>query len=139
MLRERPFLRGPLYYLSLALHRFVRNHYGIDLFATVTVGRRVVIAHHGAIVIHPHAVIGDGCVIRQGVTIGGAVGGDERPPVLERDVELGAGAIIAGPVTIGERARIGPNAVVTQDVPAGAVLFAPHPRTIYTRRHGEQS
>ena len=137
-LRQRPAIRKPLYYPWRFLHRYVRNRYGIELFGTASLGRRIRIVHQGTIVIHEHAVIGDDCVIRQGVTIGSAdEHGPETAPVLESDVELGAGAMIVGPVRIGSGARIGPNVVVTRDVPPGAVLFAPKPRMIFTRRAGE--
>ena len=48
-------------------------------------------------------------------------------------VEVGCGAAILGQVTIGDGARIGPNAVVMTNVPAGATVFAPSPRIIYPR------
>jgi serine O-acetyltransferase len=118
-------LRWPMSVLYRMLFRYVRNHYGIELFYTTRVGRRVQIGHQGAIVIHEHAVIGDECVIRQGVTIGAAsLERVREAPVLGRGVELGAGAVIVGAVKIGDGARIGPNAVVMMNVPAGATAFA---------------
>lgn len=124
-------LRAPLSVLYRFLHRWVRNHYGIELHYTAKVGRRVVIAHQGAIVIHEFAEIGNECVIRQGVTIGAAgqylVG---EAPKLGRGVTLGAGAVVMGNITIGDGARIGPNAVVMTDVPAGALAVAPPARVI---------
>jgi serine O-acetyltransferase len=134
-LRQARWLRKPLYYVWRTLHRYVRNRYGIELYGTAVLGRRIRIAHQGAIVIHPYATIGDDCLIRQGVSIG-AVGRDAVPgtaPTLERGVELGAGAVVAGKIRIGEGARIGPNATVTRNVPAGAVVVAPAPRTVFTR------
>ncbi len=139
-LRRAPWLRKSLYYPYRFLHRYVRNRYGIELHGTATIGRHVRIAHQGAIVIHEHAVIGDECLIRQGVTIGAVSEvGEGTAPVLERRVELGAGAIVTGRIRIGEGARIGPNAVVMSDVRAGAIVFAPKPRTIFTRREGEST
>jgi serine O-acetyltransferase len=66
-------------------------------------------------------VIGDGCIIRQNVTLGNRH--PDRPfdaPVLGRHVNVGAGAVILGNVHIGDRAAIGANAVVLSDVPPGA-------------------
>lgn len=140
-LRQPKWLRKPLYYVWRFMHRYVRNRYGIELYGTAALGRRIRIAHQGAIVIHPHATIGDDCLIRQGVTIG-AVGRDAGPataPTLERGVELGAGAVVAGKIRIGEGARIGPNAAVTRNVPAGAIVVAPAPRTIFTRRNDDHA
>ncbi|MBF2077156.1 MAG: serine acetyltransferase [Synechococcales cyanobacterium T60_A2020_003] len=113
-------IRAPLKFLYNALYRKVRNGYGIELPYTVTLGRRVVIEHQGAIVIHGYSVIGDDSIIRQGVTLGNRH--LDRPldaPKLGARVNVGAGAKILGAVTIGDDACIGANAVVISDVPAG--------------------
>ncbi len=117
-------LRGPFSLIYRCLFRHCRNVYGIELPYSVRVGQRVVIEHQGGIVIHGASVIGDGCVIRQGCTLG-IRRMDERDaaPVLEADVDLGAGAVILGRIRIGRGARIGANAVVLIDVPAGAVAL----------------
>lgn len=112
-------------------HRYVRNRYGIELHSSATVGRRVVLAHIGRIVIHRYGVIGDDCIIRHGVTIGAASRfHEERAPILGRGVNVGAGAVVIGEITIGDGVRIGPNAVVLTDVPADATVFAPPARII---------
>lgn len=111
------------------LRRRARVRYGIELYATAKVGTGVQIAHHGTIVIHPRAVLGDRCLIRQGVTIGGVNEASHRAvPTLGSDVEVGAGAVLVGDVKIGDGARIGPNAVVTRNIPEGAIVSAPSPR-----------
>ena len=115
-------LRAPLSVIYRSLFRRCRNGYGIELPYSATLGRRVVIEHQGAIVIHGHCVIGDDCVIRQGCTLGNKT--LDRPhdaPRLGRRVNVGAGAKILGAVTIGDGAAIGANAVVLKDVPAGAI------------------
>ncbi len=73
--------------------------------------------HPNGIVIHPNAVIGPNCLIFQQVTIGTIDGSTE--PVIEGHVDIGAGAKILGSVRVGAHARIGANAVVLIDVPAG--------------------
>ena len=45
----------------------------------------------------------------------------KRHPTLGDRVVVGAGAKILGPVWIGDGAQIGANAVVINDVPAGAI------------------
>ena len=116
------------------LRRRVRYRFGIELDATVTVGRRVHIGHHGTIVIHRHAELGDGVLIRQGVTIGAASEESFRdPPRIGAGVEIGAGAMIIGPVAVGDGVRIGPNAVVTTDVPANASVMSPASRIMVLR------
>ncbi|MCU0542291.1 MAG: serine acetyltransferase [Oscillatoriaceae cyanobacterium Prado104] len=117
---EPKLLRAPLSILYRALYRKIRNTYGIDLPYTVKLGRRVIVEHQGAIVIHGYSTIGDDCIIRQGVTLGNRY--LERPleaPKLGTRVNVGAGAKILGGVTLGDGANIGANAVVLSDVPAG--------------------
>jgi serine O-acetyltransferase len=110
------------------LWTFVRNVYGIEVHDTATIGRRVILAHQGGLVIDPHAVIGDDCIILHNVTIGLAASGTTAAPRIGRNVEIGVGAVLIGDITIGDGARIGPNAVVLVDVPAGATAFAPPAR-----------
>ncbi|MGB8700735.1 MAG: DapH/DapD/GlmU-related protein [Thermosynechococcaceae cyanobacterium] len=120
-MRVQPkLIRAPLSVLYRSLYRHVRNVYGIDLPYTVQLGRRVVIEHQSAIVIHGDSRIGDDCILRQGVTLGNRY--LERPleaPHLGQRVNVGAGAKILGRVTIGDDVNIGANAVVLMDIPAG--------------------
>ena len=107
------------------LRTYIRNTYGIELPQQTAVGRRVVIAHQGAIVIHPNARIGDDCVIRQGCTIGAVEFRNiEDAPVLGNGVRMGAGSVIIGGVRVGNNVRIGPNAVVMKNVAANSVVMA---------------
>lgn len=117
---EPKLLRAPLSILYRMLYRKMRNGYGIELPYTVKLGRRVVIEHQGAIVIHGYCHIGDDSIIRQGVTLGlRYVDRPNEAPKLGKRVNVGAGAVILGDVTIGDDACIGANAVVLNDVPAG--------------------
>jgi serine O-acetyltransferase len=108
---------------------FVRNVYGIELPHRTKVGRRFNIAHQSGIVIHPFAEIGDDCVIRQNVTIG-AAGNRVAAPRIGNRVDVGAGAVLAGRIKIGDDARIGPNVVVMINVPAGAIVVPNAPRIL---------
>lgn len=113
-------LRAPFSLLYRAMYRHVRNVYGIDLPYTVQLGRRVIIEHQGAIVIHGDCQIGDDCILRQGVTLGNRY--LEKPleaPKLGDRVNVGAGAKILGKITLGDDVNIGANAVVLIDVPTG--------------------
>lgn len=115
-------LRAPLSMIYRAMFRYVRNRYGIEVPFSATIGRRVIIEHQSGIVVHGDAVIGDDSIIRQGVTLGNKT--LDRPfdaPVLGKRVNVGAGAKVLGAVRIGDGASIGANAVVLQDVPAGAL------------------
>lgn len=113
-------LRAPLSILYRSFYRFIRNVYGIDLPYTVQLGRRVIIEHQSCIVIHGHSIIGDDCIIRQGVTLGNRY--LEKPleaPKLGVRVNVGAGAKILGNVSIGDDVNIGANAVVLSDIASG--------------------
>lgn len=128
-------LRAPLSILYRALYRKIRNTYGIELPYTVQLGRRVIIEHQSAIVIHGYCSIGDDCIIRQGVTMGNRY--VERPldaPKLGDRVNVGAGAKIFGNVTIGDDVNIGANAVVLCDVPAGATAVGLPAKIINSRK-----
>jgi serine O-acetyltransferase len=94
----------------------------IEIHPGAKLGRRVFIDHGIGVVIGETAEIGDDCTIYQGVTLGGTslTRGAKRHPTLGREVVLGAGAKVLGPFLVGDGARIGSNAVVVREVPAGA-------------------
>ncbi|MGR3701056.1 MAG: serine O-acetyltransferase [Paracoccaceae bacterium] len=89
---------------------------GAEIDLKTTIGGGLVLPHPNGIVIHPDTVIGPNCLIFQQVTVGVTTHGG--PPVIAGHVDIGAGAKILGPITIGDHAVIGANAVVTKDVPA---------------------
>ena len=114
----QPF-RAPMSILYRMMFRRCRNVYGIELPYSVRLGRRVVIEHQGAIVVHGNCVIGDDCILRQGVTLGNK--NLEQPtdaPTLGKGVNVGAGAKLLGKITVGDGSAVGANAVLTKDVPA---------------------
>lgn len=124
-------VRWPLAALHLALAKLAEMLSGITIGVSAKIGRRLVIEHSGAIVVHGHAVIGDDCIIRQGVTIGNRR--MNRPldaPHIGHRVNIGAGAMILGAVRIGDDAQIGAHAVVLVDVPAGATAVGVPARII---------
>ena len=95
---------------------------GISIPLRCQIGGGLQMAHTNGIVINVNARIGCNCDIFQQVTIGELKGGC---PTIGNAVLIGPGAKILGAVTIGDCARIGANAVVIRDVPAGAVVVAP--------------
>jgi len=120
-----------LYGADLFLLARVVNHLGrfltaIDIHPGATIGRNFFI-DHGFVVIGETAVIGDDVTIYQCVTLGGTdpSGGvaGKRHPTLGDGVIVGSGAQVLGPIMVGDRARVGANAVVTRDVPAGATMI----------------
>jgi len=114
-----------LFFLARAVNHTSRFLTGIDIHPGAKIGRHLFI-DHGFTVIGETAEIGDNVTIYQCVTLGGTnpangVGG-KRHPTLEDNVIVGSGAQILGPITVGPRARVGANAVVTDDVPEGATM-----------------
>ncbi len=96
---------------------------GIELHPGATIGRRFFIDHGMGVVIGETAEIGDDCTLYHGVTLGGTTWNKgKRHPTLGRGVVIGAGAKVLGPITVGDNARIGSNAVVVKDVPDGATV-----------------
>lgn len=110
--------RAPLSLVYRALNKLVEWNCGIKLSYTVRVGRRVRIWHFGGLVLGARA-IGDDVHIRHNTTLGVVRRGDPRKmkPLIGDRVDIGTGAVIAGPVTIGHDSVVGANAVVLEDVP----------------------
>ena len=93
---------------------------GIEIHPAAILGRRLVIDHGMGVVIGETAEIGNHVLIYQGVTLGGVdLVARKRHPTIKDHVVLGAGSKIIGPITIGEGAKVGANAVVIEDVPPG--------------------
>jgi serine O-acetyltransferase len=94
---------------------------GIEIHPGATIGRRVFIDHGMGVVVGETAEIGDDSTLYHGVTLGGTSWNKgKRHPTLGKGVVIGAGAKVLGPILIGDGAKIGSNAVVVKDVPAGA-------------------
>ncbi len=119
-------LAHPLYKAGIPfLPRFIaelsRWITGIEIHPGAKIGKHLVIDHGMGVVIGETAEVGDDCLIYHGVTLGGrGLTQGKRHPTIGSRVMIGAGAKILGAVHIGDNARIGANAVVTKDVPAGA-------------------
>lgn len=113
--------RHRLRWLARLLSHFTRFLTGIEIHPGATIGRRVFIDHGMGVVIGETAEIGDDCTLYHGVTLGGTSWNKgKRHPTLARGVVIGAGAKVLGPIMVGEGAKIGSNAVVVREVPAGA-------------------
>jgi len=96
---------------------------GISLPYAATIGSRLYIAHHGHIIIHPKAIIGENCNIAQGVTVGVSGRGDKRGvPVIGNNVFIAANAVVAGKITIGDNSVIGANSLVVSNVENGTTV-----------------
>jgi serine O-acetyltransferase len=118
--------RGELYFLARLINHLARFLTAIDIHPGAVIGRNFFI-DHGFVVIGESAEIGDDVTIYQHVTLGGTnpangVAG-KRHPTIGDGVIIGSGAQVLGPISVGNRARIGANAVVTKDVPEGATMI----------------
>ncbi len=118
--------QADLFFLARLVNHLSRFLTAIDIHPGARIGRNFFI-DHGFTVIGETAEIGDDVTIYQCVTLGGTspddgVGG-KRHPTIADGVIIGSGAQVLGPIVVGERARIGANAVVTKEVPAGAVMI----------------
>lgn len=112
---------------------------GIEIHPGAKIGRRFFIDHGMGVVIGETAVIGDDVTLYQGVTLGGTSWNKgKRHPTLGARVVVGAGAKVLGPFTVGDDAKIGSNAVVTKEVPAGATVVGIPGRIIVKKEGGDE-
>jgi len=113
----------------------------IEIHPGAEIGHRFVIDHGSGIVIGETSIIGDDVTLYQGVTLGGVAPSvdshtqvnQKRHPTLANYVIVGSGAQVLGPITIGESARVGANAVVHKDVPAGVTAVGIPARIVMPR------
>ena len=105
---------------STDVSQIARFFTGIEIHPGATIGKRLFIDHGMGVVIGETTIIGDDCVLYQGVTLGGVGTGEhkvKRHPTLLNNVMVSAGAKVIGDVTIGNNSIIGAQTVVLKDVP----------------------
>ncbi len=129
------FWRNRLRWMARYSAHISRFLTGIEIHPGATVGRRFFIDHGMGVVIGETTEIGDDCTLYHGVTLGGTSWHKgKRHPTLGKGVVIGAGAKVLGPITIGDGAKIGSNAVVVRDVPAGATAVGNPARIIQSEK-----
>ena len=109
-----------LKFLARMFSQIERFFTGIEIHPGATIGKRLFIDHGMGVVIGETTIIGDDCVLYQGVTLGGVGTGEhkvKRHPTLLNNVMVSAGAKVIGDVTIGNNSIIGAQTVVLKDVP----------------------
>ena len=109
--------------LACYMQSLVSETFGMDLHPAAMFGRGVMIDHATSIVVGETAVIGDGCTLFHGVTLGGTgkTRGD-RHPKLGKRVVVGSNASILGNVKVADDCKIGSSAVLVHDVPPGTTI-----------------
>ncbi|AOH86078.1 serine acetyltransferase [Sphingomonas panacis] len=117
--------KARLFFLARLVNHLSRMTTAIDIHPGAKIGKHFFI-DHGFTVIGETAEIGDNVTIYQCVTLGGTspdngVAGKRHPTLCDNAI-IGSGAQVLGPITVGKGARVGANAVVTRDVPEGAVM-----------------
>lgn len=124
-LRRRTGVSARVLYLIIGgLYKFITEWIlGVELPASTRVGSGLVIHHGTGLVVNPNSIIGNNVVLRHAVTIGNR-GTSDACPVIGDNVEIGAGAMILGPITIGHGASIGAMSLVLTDVPDGGRVRA---------------
>jgi len=126
-------VRVPL--LPRLISQIARLLTGIEIHPGAVIGRRCFIDHGAGVVIGETAVIGDDVMLYHGVTLGGHgwwadEKGAKRHPTIGSNVTLGVGCSVLGPVVVGENSRIGPHALVVDDVAPGSVVVSTRGRCV---------
>jgi len=115
------FWRHHLKLIGRILSHLSRLVTGVEIHPGAEIGSGVFIDHGSGVVIGETAEIGDDVLLYQGVVLGGtSKDSGKRHPTLESNVEVGAGGVLLGPITIGRGARVGAGSVVTKSIPAAS-------------------
>ena len=105
---------------------------GIEIHPGARIGQGVFIDHGMGVVIGETAVVGDNCLLYQGVTLGGTgKAHGKRHPTLADNVVVGAGAKVLGAIQVGPNTRIGAGSVVLRDVEADSTVVGIPGRVIH--------
>ena len=121
--------------LARVLSQITRHITGVEIHPAAQIGKHFFIDHAMGVVIGETTIVGDNCVLYQGVTLGGT--GNEtgkRHPTLGNNVTVGTGAKVLGNIHIGNNVKIGGNSVVVKDVPDNCTVVGVPGRII--KRNG---
>jgi len=118
--------------LPRLISQFGRWITGIEIHPGARIGKGVFIDHGMGVVIGETGVVGDNCLLYQGMTLGGTgkVHG-MRHPTLEENVVVGAGAKVLGAITVGANTRIGAGSVLLRNVAADTTVVGIPGRVIH--------
>ncbi len=129
------FWRHRLRLCGRLLSHFGRLVTGIEIHPGARIGRRFFVDHGMGVVIGETAEVGDDVLLYQGVVLGGtSLKKEKRHPTIGNSVVIGAAAIVLGPITLGDGARVGANSVVVKSVPPGATVVGVPGRVVEERK-----
>lgn len=124
-----------LHLLSRFISHMNRFITGVEIHPGAKIGRRFFLDHGMGVVIGETAEIEDDVLMYQGVVLGGtSLEKRKRHPTIEKNAVIGAAAILLGPITVGEGARIGANSVVVKSVPPGTTVVGIPGRAVEEER-----
>lgn len=107
----------------------------IEIHPEAIIGTNFVIDHGVNTVIGATSVIGNDCTILQNVVLGSRKitfnQRGKRHPTLGNKVHVSGGVRILGPVHIGDNTHIGPDCLITEDVPEGSVVKMERKQQVY--------
>jgi serine acetyltransferase len=109
----------------MVLSRAIRHLYGSEIHWDAQIAPGISIVHGVGLVISHAATVGEGCILFHNVTLGEGIDPETRAvgaPTLEKDVHIGPGATLLGPITVGEGTKIMAGAVLTRSVPPGSIV-----------------
>jgi len=109
--------------------RLIRHVYGSDIHWEAQIDPGVVIVHGMGLAVSGAARVESGAILFQNVTLGMSTDATGRSgaPRVERDVHVGAGSSIIGPITLGARSKVTANCLVRASVPPDSLVEAPQP------------
>ncbi|MBO5714625.1 MAG: serine O-acetyltransferase [Clostridia bacterium] len=136
--RANFFHRHGLKLLARMISQRAKRRTGIEIHPGATIAPGVFIDHGEGVVIGETAVVETGCVIYQGVTLGGTGNdkGKKRHPTIKHDCIISAGAKVLGGITVHENCKIGASSVVLKDVPPNSTVVGIPGKII--KRNGER-
>lgn len=113
---------NPLIYIYRLLVEWIL---GIEINLNAKIGRNFRLFHGQGLVINGTTVIGENCLVRNGITIGSNIladGTTTKAPTIGNNVEIGSNSVIIGDISIGDNVVIGAGSVVVKNIPSNVIV-----------------
>lgn len=121
------------------ISRLIRHLYGAEIHWDARIEPGISVVHGVGLVLSHAAVVGSGCILFQNVTLGESVDGASGTigaPRLGRDVHVGPGATLLGPISVGEGTKVMAATVLMRSVPPRSLVQAPEAAVVARRPAG---